>query len=197
MANTSLFMHKTTADASIVAVNDVTRSVDRHRETARQHPARRRICNSTGFARCLSPEREHSDPQTAKIASDKARRVQHPTYLNCFNQNAKDAPIRIGASFSAWFCIRNHQSGTPCRQAFAFAGAERNARKPGKTAFAVKLRVGQRAGNGIHASGIFPAQGQSALVSLPIASCATPASQRCPLPPAAPSMNQSRNFMVR
>lgn len=72
--------------------------------------------------------------------------------LNCFNQNAKDAPIRIGASFQRGFAfgitraehlvgmhsespgsnalpagIRNRQSETPCRHAFTCARAERHA----------------------------------------------------------------------
>lgn len=143
------------------------------------------------------PAAYHRNASTAtlkpQIVSDKARHVQHPIYSQLFQPERKRRPDSHRSVFSAWFCIRNHQSGTPCRHAFgiagferlasrhsespernampacfrvcqsgtpcrhafAFAGAERNARKPGKTAFAVKLRVGQRAGNGVHASGIF------------------------------------------
>lgn len=133
-------------------MNDVTRSVDRHRETARQHPARRRICNSTGICpppitgtRAQRPSNRKSRPTRRDVCS-----TLHT--LNCFNQNAKDAPIRIGASFPAWFCIRNHQSGTPCRHAFGIAGFERLvgvlSRLPGSNAMPAGIRNRQ---SGTHA----------------------------------------------
>lgn len=137
---------------SIGAVNDATCSVDRHRETARQHPARRRICHSTGICplpitgtRARRPSNRKSCPTRRGVCSTLYT-------LNCFNQNAKDAPIRIGASFQRGFAfgitraehlvgmhsespgsnalpagIRNRQSETPCRHAFACARAERHA----------------------------------------------------------------------
>ena len=104
-----------------------------------------------GFARCLSPEREHSDPQTANRVRQNGACCLLRT-LSCFDPNAKDAPIRIGASFQRGFAfgitreehlvgmhsespgsnalpagIRNRQSETPCRHAFACARAERHA----------------------------------------------------------------------
>ena len=148
-----IYAYTTQKDAqSIGAVNDAARSVERHRETARQHPAGRRICNSTGICplpitgtRAQRPSNRKSCPTRRGVCS-----TLHT--LNCFNQNAKDAPIRIGASFQRGFAfgitraehlvgmhsespgsnalpagIRNRQSETPCRHAFACARAERHA----------------------------------------------------------------------
>ena len=233
-----IYAYTTQKDAqSIGAVNDAARSVDRRRETARQHPARRRICNSTGI-RPL--------PITGTRAQRSSNRKSWPTRrgvcstlhtLNCFNQNAKDAPIRIGASFQRGFasgiagferligvlsrvpernampaCIRACQGGTPCRHAFGIARAERlvsmHSRLPERNALSACIRVcrsrterpqarrdrlrrestrspagWERRTRGPRS----PDQGRRApWRRCRTASCETPASRRCPLPPAAP-----------
>ena len=193
-------------------MNDVTRSVDRHRETARQHPARRRICNSTGI--CPLPITGTRAQRPSNRKSCPTRRGVYSTLhtLNCFNQNAKDAPIRIGASFQRGFafgitrakhlvgmhsespernampaCFRVCQSGTPCRHAFSHlpepnerpqARQDRLRREATRWPAGWERRTRER-----H----FPGQGRRApWHRCRTASCATPASRRCPLPPAAP-----------
>lgn len=104
-----------------------------------------------GFARCLSPEREHSDPQTANRVRQNGACCLLRT-LSCFDPNAKDAPIRIGASFhcSCAFgiarvkhligmhsespgsntlsaCFRVCRIRTQCQHAFGITRAERHA----------------------------------------------------------------------
>ena len=130
-------------------MNDAARSVDRHRETARQHPAGRRICNSTGICPLPITGTRAQRPSNRKSCPTRRGMCSTLHTLNCFNQNAKDAPIRIGASFQRGFAfgitraehlvgmhsespgsnalpagIRNRQSDTPCRHAFACARAE-------------------------------------------------------------------------
>lgn len=137
---------------SIGAVNDAARPVDWHRETARQHPAGRRICNSTGICPLPITGTRAQRPSNRKSCPTRRGMCSTLHTLNCFNQNAKDAPIRIGASFQRGFAfgitraehlvgmhsespgsnalpagIRNRQSETPCRHAFACARAERHA----------------------------------------------------------------------
>ena len=137
---------------SIGAVNDAARPVDWHRETARQHPAGRRICNSIGICPLPITGTRAQRPQNRKSCPTRRGVCSTPHTLNCFNPNAKDAPIRIGASFQRGFAfgitraehlvgmhsespgsnalpagIRNRQSETPCRHAFACARAERHA----------------------------------------------------------------------
>lgn len=135
---------------SIGAVNDAARPVDWHRETARQHPAGRRICNSIGICPLPITGTRAQRPQNRKSCPTRRGVCSTPHTLNCFNPNAKDAPIRIGASFQRGFasgiagferligvlsrvpkrnampaCIRACQGGTPCRHAFGIARAER------------------------------------------------------------------------
>ncbi len=119
--------------------------------------------------------------------------------LNCFNPNAKDAPIRIGASFH-------------CSFAFGIATAKRHvgmhSESPGSSTLSACFRMcrsrterpqtrqdrlrreatrwpagWERCTRERH----FPGQGRRApWHRCRTASCATPASRRCPLPPAAP-----------
>ena len=133
---------------SIDTVNDAARPVDRRRETARQHPAGRRTCNSTGICPLpITGTRAQRRPNR-KTCPTRRGVCSTPHTLNCFNPNAKDAPIRIGASFQRGFasgiagferlvgvltrvpernalpaCIRACQGGTPCRHAFGIARA--------------------------------------------------------------------------
>ena len=206
-------------------MNDVARSVDRHRETARQHPARRRICNSTGI--CPLPITGTRAQRPSNRKSCPTRRGVYSTLhtLNCFNQNAKDAPIRIGASFQRGFAfgitraehlvgmhsespgsnalpagIRNRQSETPCRHAFACARAERHAGMHSRICRSRTERPQARQDRLRREATRWPAgwerctreprspgQGRRApWHRCRTASCATPASRRCPLPPAAP-----------
>lgn len=218
-------------------MNDVTRSVDRHRETARQHPARRRICNSTGICplpitgtRAQRPSNRKSRPTRRDVCS-----TLHT--LNCFNQNAKDAPIHIGASFQRGFafgitraehlvgmhsespgsntlsaCFRVCRVRTQCQQAFGIARAKRHAgmlsRVPERNAMPACIRICRSRTERPQArqdrlrreATRWPAgwerrtrerhfHGQDRRAPwhrCRTASCATPASRRCPLPPAAP-----------
>ena len=92
-----------------------------------------------GFARCLSPEREHSDPQTANRVRQGAA-CAAPYILSTVSTRMQKTP-RFASErlFSVVLhsesperntlsaCIRNRQSETPCRHAFACARAERHA----------------------------------------------------------------------
>ena len=180
-------------------MNDAARSGDRHRETARQHPAGRRICNSTGICplpitgtRAQRPSNRKSCPTRRGVCS-----TLHT--LNRFNQNAKDAPIRIGASFQRGF-------------AFGIARAERligmHSESPGSNAMPACIRICRSRTEPPQArqdrlrreATRWPAgwerrtrerhfHGQDRRAPwhrCRTASCATPASRRCPLPPAAP-----------
>lgn len=162
------------------------------------------------------PAAYHRNASTAtlkpQIVSDKARRVQHPTYSQLFQPERKRRPDSHRSVFSAWFCIRNRQSGTPCRHAFACAGFERNAsmhsESPEQNAMSACIRVcrsrterpqarrdrlrrestrspagWERRTRGPRS----PDQGRRApWRRCRTASCETPASRRCLLPPAAP-----------
>ena len=162
------------------------------------------------------PAAYHRNASTAtlkpQIVSDKARRVQHPTYSQLFQPECKRRPDSHRSVFSAWFCIRNHQSGTPCRHAFGIARAKRHAgmlsRVPERNAMPACIRIcrsrterpqarqdrlrreatrwpagWERRTRERH----FPGQGRRApWHRCRTASCATPASRRCLLPPAAP-----------
>lgn len=187
------------------------------------------------------PAAYHRNASTAtlkpQIASDKARRVQHPTYSQLFQPERKRRPDSHRSVFSAWFCIRNHQSGTPCRhafgmpgsnalsacfrvcrvrtqcqQAFGIARAKRHAgmlsRVPERNAMPACIRIcrsrterPQARQNRLRREATrWPAgwerrtrerhfHGQDRRAPwhrCRTASCATPASRRCPLPPAAP-----------
>lgn len=162
------------------------------------------------------PAAYHRNASTAtlkpQIASDKARRVQHPTYSQLFQPERKRRPDSHRSVFSAWFCIRNHQSGTPCRHAFGIARAKRHAgmlsRVPKRNAMPACIRIcrsrterPQARQNRLRREATrWPAgwerrtrerhfHGQDRRAPwhrCRTASCATPASRRCPLPPAAP-----------
>lgn len=205
-------------------MNDATCSVDRHRETARQHPARRRICHSTGFARCLSPEREHGDPQTANRVRQGAA-CAAPYILSTVSTRTQKTP-RFASErlFSVVLhsesperntlsaCIRNRRVRTPCQQAFGIARAKRHAgmlsRVPERNAMPACIRICRSRTERPQArqdrlrreATRWPAgwerrtrerhfHGQDRRAPwhrCRTASCATPASRRCPLPPAAP-----------
>ena len=132
--------------------SDAGRPVDRHRETARQHPARRRICNSTGIRPLPITGTQAQRPLNRKSCPTRRGVCSTLHTLNCFNQNAKDAPIRIGASFQRGFafgitraehlvgmhsespgsnalsaCFRVCRVRTQCQQASGIARAERHA----------------------------------------------------------------------
>lgn len=187
------------------------------------------------------PAAYHRNASTAtlkpQIASDKARRVQHPTYSQLFQPERKRRPDSHRSVFSAWFCIRNHRSGTPCRHAFGIAGFERLvgvlSRLPGSNAMPAGIRNRQSETPCRHAFACARAERHAACIRIcrsrterpqarqdrlrreatrwpagwerrtrerhfhgqdrrapwhrcRTASCATPASRRCPLPPAAP-----------
>lgn len=205
-------------------MNDATHSVDRHRETARQHPAGRRICNSTGICPLPSPEREHSDPQTANRVRQGAA-CAAPYILSTVSTRMQKTP-RFASErlFSVVLhsesperntlsaCIRNRRVRTPCRRAFACAGFERNAsRHPEsseRNAMPACIRICRSRTERPQArqdrlrreATRWPAgwerrtrerhfHGQDRRAPwhrCRTASCATPASRRCPLPPAAP-----------
>ena len=205
---------------SIGAVNDAARPVDWHRETARQHPAGRRICNSIGICPLPITGTRAQRPQNRKSCPTRRGVCSTPHTLNCFNPNAKDAPIRIGASFQRGFAsgiagferFRVCRSGTPCRHAFALARAEPHAgmlsESPERNALSACIRVcrsrterpqarrdrlrrestrspagWERRTRGPRS----PDQGRRApWRRCRTASCETPASRRCLLPPAAP-----------
>lgn len=136
---------------SIGAVNDAARPVDWHRETARQHPAGRRICNSIGICPLPITGTRAQRPQNRKSCPTRRGVCSTPHTLNCFNPNAKDAPIRIGASFQRGFasgiareehlvgmhsespgsntlsaCFRVCRIRTQCQHAFGITRAERH-----------------------------------------------------------------------
>lgn len=162
------------------------------------------------------PAAYHRNASTAtlkpQIVSDKARHVQHPIYSQLFQPERKRRPDSHRSVFSAWFCIRNHQSGTPCRHAFGIARAKRHAgmlsRVPERNAMPACIRIcrsrterPQARQNRLRREATrWPAgwerrtrerhfHGQDRRAPwhrCRTASCATPASRRCPLPPAAP-----------
>lgn len=163
-----------------------------------------------------SPAAYHRNASTAilkpQIVADKARRVQHPTYSQLFQPERKRRPDSHRSVFSARFCIRNRRVRTPYRRAFACAGAERHAgmhsRLPGRNALSACIRVCRsrterpqaRQGRLRREATRWPAgwerrtrerhfHGQDRRAPwhrCRTASCETPASRRCPLPPAAP-----------
>ena len=162
------------------------------------------------------PAAYHRNASTAtlkpQIVSDKARHVQHPTYSQLFQPERKRRPDSHRSVFSAWFCIRNHQSGTPCRHAFGIAGferlASRHSESPERNAMPACIRIcrsrtepPQARQNRLRREATrWPAgwerrtrerrsldQGRRApWRRCRTASCETPASRRGPLPPAAP-----------
>lgn len=163
-----------------------------------------------------SPAAYHRNASTAtlkpQIVSDKARHVQHPIYSQLFQPERKRRPDSHRSVFSAWFCIRNYQSGTPCRHAFGIAGferlASRHSESPERNAMPACIRIcrsrterPQARQNRLRREATrWPAgrerrtrerhfHGQDRRAPwhrCRTASCATPASRRCPLPPAAP-----------
>ena len=180
-------------------MNDAARSVDRHRETARQHPAGRRICNSTGICPLPITGTRAQRPSTRKSCPTRRGMCSTLHTLNCFNQNAKDAPIRIGASFQRGFafgitraehlvgmhsespernampaCIRICRSRTERPQ----ARQDRLRREATRWPAGWERRTRERHFHG--------QDRRAPWHRCRTASCATPASRRCPLPPAAP-----------
>lgn len=177
-----------------------------------------------GFARRLSPEREHSDPQTANRVRQGAT-CAAPYILSAVSTRTQKTP-RFASErlFSVVLhsesperntlsaCIRNRRVRTPCRRAFAFAGFERNASRhsesPERNAMPACIRICRSRTERPQArqdrlrreATRWPAgwerrtrerhfHGQDHRAPwhrCRTASCATPASRRCPLPPAAP-----------
>ena len=92
-----------------------------------------------GFARCLSPEREHSDPKTANRVRQGAVCAAPHTLSTVSTRTQKTPRFASERLFSVVLhsesperntlsaCIRNRRVRTPCRRAFACAGFERNA----------------------------------------------------------------------
>lgn len=184
---------------SIGAVNDAARPVDWHRETARQHPAGCRICNSIGICPLSITGTRAQRPQNRKSCPTRRGVCSTPHTLNCFNPNAKDAPIRIGASFQRGFAsgiaraehLVGMHSESPERNAMSVciricrSRTERpQARQDRLRREATRWPAGwERCTRERH----FHGQGRRApWHRCRTASCATPASRRCPLPPAAP-----------
>ena len=162
------------------------------------------------------PAAYHRNASTAtlkpQIVSDKARRVQHPIYSQLFQPERKRRPDSHRSVFSAWFCIRNRRVRTPCQQAFGIARAKRHAgmlsRVPERNAMPACIRICRSRTERPQArqdrlrreATRWPAgwerrtrerhfHGQDRRAPwhrCRTASCATPASRRCPLPPAAP-----------
>lgn len=177
-----------------------------------------------GFARCLSPEREHSDPKTANRVRQGAVCAAPHTLSTVSTRTQKTPRFASERLFSVVLhsesperntlsaCIRNRRVRTPCRRAFACAGFERNAsmhsESPERNAMSACIRIcrsrtkrpqarqdrlrreatrwpagWERRTRERH----FHGQGRRApWHRCRTASCATPASRRCPLPPAAP-----------
>lgn len=137
-------------------------SIDRRRER-RSAPSRLAPRNreaASGRAQDMQQHRDlravyHRNASTAtpkpQIVSDKRGVCSTPHTLNCFNPNAKDAPIRIGASFQRGFasgiaraehlvgmhsespgsntlsaCFRVCRIRTQCQHAFGITRAERH-----------------------------------------------------------------------
>ena len=109
-----------------------------------------------GFARCLSPEREHSDPQTANRVRQGAA-CAAPYILSTVSTRTQKTPrfaserlfsvvlhSESPGSNALSACFRVCRSGTPCRHAFALARAERHAgmhsRLPGRSAMPACFR---------------------------------------------------------
>ena len=184
---------------SIGAVNDAARPVDWHRETARQHPAGRRICNSTGICPLPITGTRAQRPSNRKSCPTRRGMCSTLHTLNCFNQNAKDAPIRIGASFQRGFafgitraehlvgmhsespgsnalpaCIRICRSRTERPQ----ARQDRLRREATRWPAGWERRTRERHFHG--------QDRRAPWHRCRTVSYATPASRRCPLPPAAP-----------
>ena len=177
-----------------------------------------------GFARCLSPEREHGDPQTANRVRQGAA-CAAPYILSTVSTRTQKTP-RFASErlFSVVLhsesperntlsaCIRNRRVRTPCQQAFGIARAERHAgmlsRVPERNAMPACIRICRSRTERPQArqdrlrreATRWPAgwerrtrerhfHGQDRRAPwhrCRTASCATPASRRCPLPPAAP-----------
>ena len=177
-----------------------------------------------GFARCLSPEREHSDPKTANRVRQGAVCAAPHTLSTVSTRTQKTPRFASERLFSVVLhsesperntlsaCIRNRRVRTPCRRAFACTGFERNAsmhsESPERNAMSACIRIcrsrtkrpqarqdrlrreatrwpagWERRTRERH----FHGQGRRApWHRCRTASCATPASRRCPLPPAAP-----------
>lgn len=209
---------------SIGAVNDAARPVDWHRETARQHPAGRRICNSIGICPLSITGTRAQRPQNRKSCPTSAVCAAPHTLSTVSTRTQKTPRFASERLFSVVLhpesperntlsaCIRNRRVRTPCRRAFACAGFERNAsmhsESPERNAMSVCIRIcrsrterpqarqdrlrreatrwpagWERCTRERH----FHGQGRRApWHRCRTASCATPASRRCPLPPAAP-----------
>ena len=98
-----------------------SRLAPRNREAASGRAAG--YATASGFARCLiTGTQSNSDPKTANRVRTRRGCVQHPTHSQLFQPERKRRPDSHRSVFSAWFCIRNRQSGTPCRHAFGIAG---------------------------------------------------------------------------
>ena len=177
-----------------------------------------------GFARCLSPEREHSDPQTANRGRQGAA-CAAPYILSTVSTRTQKTPRFASerlfsevlhpespGSNALSACFRVCRSGTPCRHAFALARAEPHAgmlsESPERNALSACIRVCRsrterpqaRQGRLRREATRWPAgwerrtrerhfHGQDRRAPwhrCRTASCETPASRRCPLPPAAP-----------
>ena len=177
-----------------------------------------------GFARCLSPEREHSDPQTANRVRQGAA-CAAPYILSTVSTRTQKTPRFASErlfgvvlhsespernAMSA--CIHVCRSRTERPQAFGIAGLERLvsmlSRVPGSNAVPAGIRVyrsqterPQTRQNRLRREATRSPAGWERCTREPrslgqdrrapwhrcrTASCATPASRRCPLPPAAP-----------
>lgn len=165
-----------------------------------------------GFARCLSPEREHSDPQTANRVRQGAA-CTAPYILSTVSTRTQKTP-RFASErlFSVVLhsesperntlsaCIRNRRVRTPCQHAFGIARAKRHAGMHSRICRSRTERPQARQDRLRREATRSPAgwerctreprspgQGRRApWHRCRTASCATPASRRCPLPPAAP-----------
>lgn len=164
-----------------------------------------------GFARCLSPEREHSDPQTANRVRQGAA-CAAPYILSTVSTRTQKTPrfaserlfsvvlhSESPGSNALSACFRVCRSGTPCRHAFGIARA--NALSAGNRVCRSRTECPQTRQNRLRREATrWPAgweqrtrerrsldQGRRApWRRCRTASCETPASRRCPLPPAAP-----------
>lgn len=174
---------------------------DAARSAAKARDARRSVAGNASTA-----------PSKPQGPYPTKRGMLPPAHPQLFRPVSKRRPDSHRSVFSLWLRIRNHQSGTPCRHAFGIARAKRHAgmlsRVPERNAMPACIRIcrsrterPQARQNRLRREATrWPAgwerrtrerhfHGQDRRAPwhrCRTASCATPASRRCPLPPAAP-----------
>lgn len=139
-----------------------------------------------GFARCLSPEREHSDPQTANRVRQGAACTAPYILSTVSTRMQKTHRFASERLFSVVLHSESPERNTlsACFRICRSRTERPQARQDRLRREATRWPAGwERHTRERH----FPGQGRRApWHRCRTASCATPASRRCPLPPAAP-----------